>query len=232
MEKEILRIIMESPLCRNMTEQECQIFVNKYKNQVIHFAAGEYVFSELMKPEKIFVLLSGKVLIARNTLSGKRMLLSQIDCPGELFGEVYAFMDKPQYDMYAETQKAADVLCLPKSFFYTDREETEEVQNEIKIKLQQNLLSVFAAKAYSLNQKLRITSSASLREKIAHFIIERQDEKGNLTGTMNREQMADYVNVARPSLSRELGKMADEGLLAIENRKIIVKNQKKLEEYL
>ena len=39
---------------------------------------------------------------------------------------------------------------------------------------------------------------------------------------MNREQMADFLGVTRPSLSRELASMRDEGLLQIEGRGIRV----------
>ena len=44
--------------------------------------------------------------------------------------------------------------------------------------------------------------------------------------------MADYLNVARPSLSRELGKMQQEGIISLERRQIQIKDQKRLEEYL
>ena len=44
--------------------------------------------------------------------------------------------------------------------------------------------------------------------------------------------MADYLNVARPSLSRELGKMQQEGIISLKRRQIQIKDQKRLEEYL
>ena len=44
--------------------------------------------------------------------------------------------------------------------------------------------------------------------------------------------MAEYLNVARPSLSRELGKMAKENIIKLGNKKIRILNQTKLEEYI
>ena len=41
--------------------------------------------------------------------------------------------------------------------------------------------------------------------------------------------MADYLNITRPSLSRELGKMQEEGILELSRRQILVKDQEKLE---
>ena len=44
--------------------------------------------------------------------------------------------------------------------------------------------------------------------------------------------MADYMNVTRPSLSRELSNMQKEGILSLHGRNIIIENEEKLESYL
>ena len=46
---------------------------------------------------------------------------------------------------------------------------------------------------------------------------------------MTREEMAQTLNVARPSLSRELMKMSKEGLIRVEGRKISVADVQALE---
>ena len=49
---------------------------------------------------------------------------------------------------------------------------------------------------------------------------------------LSREEMADHLNITRPSLSRELGKMQEEGILELDRRQILVKDQEKMELYL
>ncbi|MFR0078363.1 MAG: helix-turn-helix domain-containing protein [Blautia sp.] len=49
---------------------------------------------------------------------------------------------------------------------------------------------------------------------------------------LSREEMADELNVTRPSLSRELGKMQEEGILSLSRKQIQIKDQELLEEYL
>ena len=93
-------------------------------------------------------------------------------------------------------------------------------------------MSIFAKKAYSLNQKLKIVGAYSLREKISRFLIDRQNSEGEIVENISREKMAEYLNVARPSLSRELGKMAKENIIKLGNKKIRILNQTKLEEYI
>ena len=95
-------------------------------------------------------------------------------------------------------------------------------------KLRENLLEVFAEKAYNMNQKLRILGSGTLRERIVRFLVECQDSEGVIHMSLSREEMADYLNITRPSLSRELGKMQEEGILELSRRQILVKDQENL----
>ena len=83
-----------------------------------------------------------------------------------------------------------------------------------------------------MNQKLRVLGGGVIREKIACFLVEQQDKEGRINSSFSREEMADYLNVARPSLSRELGKMQQEGIISLKRRQIQIKDQKRLEEYL
>lgn len=85
-----------------------------------------------------------------------------------------------------------------------------------------NMLGIFAHKAFFLTRRVSLLSSGSLRRKLAALLLEHRRTDGSLALTMNREQMADYLGVTRPSLSRELSAMRDEGLLHIEGRSIRV----------
>ena len=144
---------------------------------------------------------------------------------GVLFGEVYVFMEKSSYNMYVEAAEKTRVLILDNQIF-------TEKGDVLSRKLRENLLEVFAEKAYNMNQKLRILGSGTLRERIVRFLVECQDSEGVIHMSLSREEMADYLNITRPSLSRELGKMQEEGILELSRRQILVKDQEKLEFYL
>lgn len=222
--KEFLDVLKRSRLCRNLEEHELERLLVK-EGTVRFFSRGERVFQEMDKPEAVYVLLSGSVIIAKETFSGKRILLTQLEMPGALFGEVYAFMEKSSYDMYVEAVQKTFVLVLDNRIF-------TEKGDILSRKLRENLLEVFAEKAYNMNQKLRILGSGILRERIVRFLVECQDSGGEIHMKLSREEMADYLNITRPSLSRELGKMQEEGILELSRRQIRVKDQEKLEFYL
>ena len=83
-----------------------------------------------------------------------------------------------------------------------------------------------------MNRKLRVLGSSSIREKIVRYLVQRQDREGRVSLNLSREEMADELNVTRPSLSRELGKMQEEGILSLSRKQIQIKDQELLEEYL
>ena len=81
----------------------------------------------------------------------------------------------------------------------------------------------------NITRKLHIISTSSLRERIAIWLIDSMDEKGNVILKMNREQLADFLGVARPSLSRELMRMQKDGLIRVERKTIEVCDREALE---
>ena len=71
-----------------------------------------------------------------------------------------------------------------------------------------------------LAEKLRLIRFDSLRKKIAGHLLSLASSQSseNPRWRYSREQTADLLGVARPSLSRELSQMAEEGLLSLPDR--------------
>lgn len=159
--------------------------------------------------------------------SGHRILVTDITGSGEMFGEVYLFMKQENYDVHAQAVEDSVIF-----------EMSGEILTGKRILLLQNLLGIFAEKAYSLNGKVRVLGGNSLREKIVRFMYENLKRRGmdymepGAVVKIGREDMAEYLNVARPSLSRELGRMQREGILRIQGRALSVKDSSSFEDYL
>lgn len=58
----------------------------------------------------------------------------------------------------------------------------------------------------------------TMREKLLSYLSEQSLKAGSPSFYIpfNRQQMADYLSVDRSAMSKELGKMRDEGILAFE----------------
>lgn len=208
--------LKKSPLFAHMTEADIESCLKCSGSEIVTFKKDEAIFLTQDEPKKLFILLEGSVAICRDSFSGKRNIITTINQTGELFGEVFLFLDKHEYDNYAIAVSPAKILQMPKDYLY------HTCGNNCKYHtlLISNMLSILAQKAYYLNQKLNIVSSHSLRQKIAKILLTNAAPDGNVSMKMNRESLADFLNVARPSLSRELMKMQEDGLIKTDGKKI------------
>ena len=199
-----------NPIFKNIPAQEAEKYLKNTKAKTLNYKKDAFIFFEGDTPAFFFVLKSGIVQIEKNTADGKRLIVNRFENPGTVFAEVYS---------------DAEILCLPIEGVFG-----AGAYSETHFKVLKNLLNILAHKAYFLNQKLLIFSSFSLRQKIALYLLQQAEGSSKVELNLNREAMAEYLAVPRPSLSRELMSMQKDGLLKIEKDTIIV-NLDKLEDF-
>ncbi len=211
---EITPEMKQSRLFADMPDREIEDCLTCSGAALRRYRKDEVIFHQSDEPKLVLVLLDGEVSVCRDSSSGKRTVVAVFRDPGELFGEVYAFLDKKEYEHYSVASSDVVVLAIPKAFLY--RSCPKGCPHHAT--LIRNMLTVLAEKAYTLNQRVQLLSLPSLRHKVAAFLLRRH---ASLTGLkMNREEMAAYLGVERPSLSRELMRMRDEGLISIDGRRV------------
>ena len=138
------------------------------------------------------------------------------------------FGDKKKYWYDAVAATKVTVLEMPWDFFYHFCSNACEHHKQ----LTQNMLEILSENNFKITRKLHIVSTTSLRERLAIWLLDAMDESGNVRLVMNREQLADFLGVARPSLSRELMRMQKDGLITASGKMIAVKNQIALEQLM
>lgn len=225
----IIQALSKSALCKEFTQDELLSLLEENNTEIKKYEKGSFVFEEGDVPDRLYVLIYGLVEVSKLTFSGKKILITTIENPGDMFAEVYMFMGKSKYDMSAQTGEESLILSISSEFFENISYNTNALVAE---KIRKNLMSIFAMKAYNLSGKVRLLGCGSIREKISLYLIENQTPSGEIAKNPSREELADYLNVTRPSLSRELGNMEKEGIIRLDGRKIVIVSQEKLEEYL
>ena len=213
----------KSRLAENMEKSEIEAFLKLGRVRLLCCAKGEVVFHDGEKPSCLYILAEGEVHIRKDSFTGRSIFLSEINKPGDVFGEVYLLLGK-RYDMYVEAVRDTQLLAIDGEAFLHGAPAALQVQ--------QNLMMVLARKAYFMHTKLKILASGSLREKIVRFIFWSMAPDGSITLDFTRETWADYLAVARPSLSRELGALQDEGILWVRGKQVRVLDREKFEAYL
>jgi CRP-like cAMP-binding protein len=63
------------------------------------------------------------------------------------------------------------------------------------------------------------------------WILDQAGAGDRLLLNMNREELADYLGTTRPSLSRELMNMQEDGLIDVSRSRILINDREELEQY-
>ena len=212
-----------NPLFKDIPAEEVQRYLIAIKAKTAVYQKDSFIFFESDLPKALFILKSGVVQIEKNDIDGKRIIMNRFETPETVFGEVYAFLQSVPYDYSCRVIDDAKIIIIPANIF-----SASAALPAVQTKIVQNLLSILAHKAYFLNQKLLIFSSFTLRKKIAVYLLQQTHGQPKITLNLNREAMAEYLAVPRPSLSRELMNMQKDKLLTISKDTVTI-NIDKLE---
>ena len=89
-----------------------------------------------------------------------------------------------------------------------------------------NITKIAAQKNLSLSNRIFCTSSKTIRGRLSAYLSYMSVKNKSTTFQIpfNRQQLADYLNLDRSALSKELGKMQKEGLLEFYKNSFKLKN--------
>lgn len=166
-------------------------------SKILHFKKGESIFEIEDIPKYLYILLSGVVYVCENTLEGKRNIIAVFEERGECFGEVVLFLDAP-YPYYTLMAQEGELLAIPKDFVLSH--------------MSKAMNKVLAKKAFNLSNKIQLLSKASLREKILHYL------SSHPQTPLKRYELADFLGVSRPALSKEILAMIKEEMIIEDNK--------------
>ena len=172
---------------------------------------GEFLCAEGAPQQGVGILVEGTAQVARDLGSGARAVLGLLE-PGDLFGEMTAFSGHADWPATVEALSDARALYLSPRFITEQCGRTCIGQHQA---LTANMLRIVSEKAMNLNRKVDYLLMRGMREKLAAYLLEMRRRTGRTTFDlpMDRASLADYLHVSRPSMSRELGRMRDEGLI-------------------
>ncbi len=144
---------------------------------------------------------------------------------GYLFGEAIVINSAKNSPVQVRAVEDSIVLFIDLSAIYQS-----EIASTLRMILAENLIKSLARKNLILNQKVRILSQKSLRDRILIYLGTLPKDKNRFVKIpFTQTALAEYLGVNRSALSRELGRMQNEGLLIVDKEKMkrIKKKQNK-----
>lgn len=223
--KNIYEPIHQCPLFKDIDEHRFYELIKASNYRIDHVKKNHVIASEDDDCTSIGIVLEGSVEVKKIYPSGKSVTVAQLSA-GNMFGEVILFSDKRKYPSTIQASSKAKIFFMTKDSFVA--------LSHIEPSVMTNLLNVLSRKILILNNQLKNLSYESIRQKIANFLIQqyKKQESDYLTLPMSRQKMAEILGVPRPSLSRELINMKDDGLLDFHKNTVKIINLLALEDAL
>lgn len=212
--KPIMGILTENQLFRNIDSYELNEMLKNLGAYINSYKKNESISVENEKLEGVGIILSGVVSIGKDSPSGDRHMMARLGM-GEIFGEV-ALYTGTLWTATVLAEEDTSVLFLPaEKLLYP-----ESSNCEVTYIFTLNMLHIIAKKARALNEKLELLSLKGIRKKICLYLIKQHQRmnKKEFTISLKRGEMAEYLQVSRPSLSRELIRLKEDGLLDFKGR--------------
>lgn len=228
----LTRFIAEIKKCalfEGLEEEELKKILNCLQYRIVEYKKNDYTAMSDEKLDGVGVLLIGEVAVVKESFNGNRTRVN-IFRPGDMFGEIIALCRAEKWP--ASIQALTDCTIL---YVHPERilDFCDNICSHHKLLLA-NLVRVVSQKAYNLNRKVEYLSLKSICGKLSKYLLEQYISQGKSTITMplNREELAEFLNISRPSMSRELGKMRDAGIIEFYKESIKITDIPKLEALL
>ena len=193
-------------LIKSIKSEEIQLFLNEGsfitteygKNNIVHFV-GEIC-------SKLEIILSGKVVIERIDESGNLMTIAEF-FSGDVLGGNLMFSKNPYYPMTVTAKEATLILEINKDCLFNLFSDNHEFLR--------SYLEYVSDHTVILGDRIKHYVSRTIRESIVSYLdYECKKQNSNIIKlSMTKKALAERIGVQRTSLSRELAKMREDGLI-------------------
>lgn len=195
-------------LFADMTEEEVTLCLTALKAREKVYPRDTLILHAGDRTERLGLVLSGSVTIESNDIWGNCTILSHVG-PGQLFAETYALLPEEVLLVDVRANEDCCILFLKVGNLLQSSSDTWQAA------FIRNLLMVSAHKNLALSGRSFHTSPKSARARILSYLnsVALRKNASEFDIPFNRQQLADYLNLERTNMSKELGKMQREGIL-------------------
>jgi CRP-like cAMP-binding protein len=221
LDAKIVKFLVSSPIFNDISASALEIMLDCLTPKIYHYKKNSYIAVEGEAYTGLGILLSGEASVAKENASGSRIIMTMIG-PGDLFGEMIAFSAKEHWPASVFAQTTCSVMFLsPEKIIEGCTNVCASHKQLIK-----NMLTILSTKALMLNQRVEYLAIKSMRAKISVYLLEEYkiNEKNTFILPLKRNELADFLSVSRTALSRELGRMRDEGIIEFYRTSIKINN--------
>ena len=224
-----IKAISKCALFSYINEENIGEMIKCLNPKITFYKRNDYIMLAGDRLESIGIMLNGAAIVIKENADGNRIILKKLDI-GDTFGEMIVFSKNSHWPATVVATENCSICFLTR----------EKIVGECDLvcpwhsKLIQNMLRIISDRALMLNKKVEYLSIKSMRGKISRFLFEQYqiNQKTSFSLPMNRSELADFLNVSRPSMSREMCEMRDEGIINFHKENMEILNLSVLKKYI
>lgn len=212
-------------LFKGMTEEELQLCLAGLRAYDREYAKGATILYAGHPTDRMGLVLSGSVTIESNDVWGNCTILSHIG-PGQIFAETYALLPEEVMLVDVRANENCRILFLNMCGLpggsmnrltggHTGGLSGSSFSASWMNKLIRNLLLISAHKNLTLSGRSFHTAPKSARGRILSYLntVSLQLHTAEFDIPFDRQQLADYLNLERTNMSKELTRMKQDGII-------------------
>lgn len=225
MNHEQIQMIKRCPIFREVEEAVLTNFLTPSRCRIRTYERGERILVQGSKYNDLAVIVQGKANARIYEYSGKTILVETLEAPQPAAAAIL-FSSDPVMPVTLEAETEVTIAHITRSVV--------TAIFQVSPKALEHYLQAMGDKVSFLAEKVRLAEFAGIRQRVADYLLRlrTRHQKDNIILPLSREKMAEMFGAARPSLSREISKMCDEGLISVSGRAVNILEPDLLRELL
>jgi CRP/FNR family transcriptional regulator, dissimilatory nitrate respiration regulator len=217
-------ILCQSPIFRGISPEDLQVLFSQIHYQVKTYQKNDLITMSGEICDRLLIIQEGSVKAEMNDYSGKTIKIEDMSAPWPL-ATAFLFGKENRFPVTVSATSDVEMVSIPKPEFVKLLQLNSLILN--------NYLNTISTRAQFLSQKLKFLSFKTIRQKIAHYLLEKAgDRLQTVEVPQSQEQLAEMFGVTRPSLARTLGEMVQEGLIETQRRAIKILDKDRMNQLL
>ena len=218
-------VLSKSPMFRGISPEEIKDLLSRIGHSVKSFSKGQTIAQREDEVRNLCIIVEGSVKGEMVDFSGKILKVEEMTAPMPI-AHAFLFGERNRFPVDVIALEDCKILFVPKSDFMRLMQ-----QNTIILG---NYLNAISNRAQFLSSKLWFLSFKTIKEKIAHYLlnIARSESKTTIVLPKSHQELAEFFGVTRPSLARVFADLEAEGIITVNRREITITNKGKLMEMI
>ena len=207
--------IAASQLFQGIDEESLSRLLETMKASLVDFEPGETLATYGDRVHEAGLLLRGRLASRYINADGLELTLSNL-LPGDSVGLEFAWEGGRTSPLYLRAEEPGLML-----YFDVNVAHKADVLDPAKLRLLHNIVYIYTQKTVELYHRVWIYGQKHIRSRLKIYLMSLERDADNVVVIpMKRSELAQYLGVDSSALSKELSRMREDGLIAVDRRRI------------